>query len=199
MAEHTESPQIQIEMHEFEISRYPVSNAQFEAFTRDGGYTEKWRNCWTIAGWAWKSDRSAPGVLSGDHAIGNHPIVMVSWYEAVAFCKWLGQKLGARVALPKETQWEKAARGIDARVYPSGIQLTPEQANYQACELGVTTAVGMFPKGESPYGVLDMSGNVAEWCLTKWQETHDLIPQDDIEGTSYRVIKGGSYTHDQRA
>ena len=131
----------------------------------------------------------------------NHPVVDVSWYEAVAFCNWLTERLreaGAmqpeqRIQLPTEAQWEKAARSTDGRRYPWGAEITPDYANYRNTGIGTTTAVGIFPKGESPYGVLDMSGNVWEWCLTKWRKNYREQADDDLEGDVVRVVRGGSY------
>ena len=112
----------------------------------------------------------------------NHPVVAVSWYEALAFCNWLGEKLGVKVSLPTEAQWEKAARGTDGRQYPWGEKITPDHANYAETKIDATSAVGIFPKGASPYGALDMSGNVWEWCLTKWRDDYSKCPDDDLEG-----------------
>ena len=72
-----------------------------------------------------------PRRYGGDFDLANHPVVGVSWYEAVAFCSWLTKKLGRPVMLPSEAQWEKAARGTDGRRYPWGPEITPEHANYR--------------------------------------------------------------------
>ena len=116
-----ETPQREISLERFFISKYPITNAQYAAFVQDGGYTEKWRHCWTDrpAG-AKRRPHRARRSWAGSIDLPNHPAVLISWYEAVAFCRWLSQKLGMEVALPTEAQWEKAARGADGRVYPWG-------------------------------------------------------------------------------
>ena len=75
----------------------------------------------------------------------------------MAFCGWLGEKLGCPVTLPTEAQWEKAARGPDGRRYPWGDEITPQHANYDQTGIGTTSAVGVFPLGASPCGALDMA------------------------------------------
>lgn len=189
-----ETPQHEVRLPAFRISRYPITNAQYEAFVQDGGYTESWRRCWTGAGWEWKGQRTRPNQFGGVYDLPNHPVVMVTWYEAVAFCNWLGTKLGTTVTLPSEAQWERAARGMDGRTYPWGEKITPEHANYDATGIATTTAVGIFPKGANPEtGVLDMSGNVWEWCRTKWRENYEAKPDDALEGNARRVLRGGAF------
>ncbi len=207
-----ETPQRELDLPGFRIGVYPVTNAQYAAFVRDGGYTQKWRACWTRAGWDWKGDRSGPEAYGGVFDLPNHPVVVVTWYEAAAFCGWLTERLRAAgelgpdeaVTLPSEPQWEKAARGTDGRVYPWGDEPDPERANYDDTGVGATSAVGCFPGGASPYGALDMSGNVWEWCRTKWQESYqdyggdDLMgPANDLEGDALRVLRGGAFGNSQ--
>ncbi|MCB0212614.1 MAG: SUMF1/EgtB/PvdO family nonheme iron enzyme [Anaerolineae bacterium] len=184
----------------FRMSRYPITNAQFDAFVQDGGYTEQWRCCWTEVGWKNKGDRQMPLKEGGVYDLPNHPVVVVSWYEAVAYCRWLTVRLRERgelagneeVSLPTDSQWEKAARGTDGREYPWGDEADPNRANYDATGLGTTSAVGCFAQGASPYGCLDMSGNVLEWCRTKNKDLSD----NDLEGTAGRVVRGGSWDND---
>ena len=130
--------------------------------------------------------------MGGVFDLPNHPAVTVTWYEAHAFCNWLGKKLDMRIVLPSEAQWEKAARGPDGRTYPWGEKITPEHANYGDTGIGSTTTVGIFPKGASPCGALDMSGNVWEWCRTKWSDSHEGKSDDASEGTDARVLRGGA-------
>ena len=119
--------------------------------------------------------------------IDDHPMVNVHWQDAVDYCKW------ARVSLPTEVQWEKAARGVDARRFPWGGNWDPNRcqgsrSNY--ADAGSTVQVGSFPTGSSPYGVMDMAGNVWEWC-------HEMIDGGSLHGdpasTPRRVLRGGSW------
>ncbi len=205
-----EKPPHQLTLPAFQISEYPITNTQFAAFVQDGGYISKWRHCWTDTGWKWKGGRTEPDRAGGAFDLSNHPVVMVTWHEAAAFCNWLGEKLGFKVSLPTEVQWEKAASWEEGnkeisrqgpagrkRRYPWGDQITPDHANYDETGIGATTAVGIFPKGKSPYGALDMGGNVWEWCLTKWRENYEPPPDDDLAGDAWRVLRGGAYYSDQ--
>jgi formylglycine-generating enzyme required for sulfatase activity len=214
-----EKPQHTYEIEQpYAISRYPVTNAQYVAFVQAGGYVE--RRYWTEAGWAWREEETitGPEEQSTPYNLPNHPVVGVSWYEAVAFCRWLEEQLqvagcklqvrdrddGLReinlgpgtfnVQLPTEPQWEKAARSGDGRIYPWGAEPDPEKANYRDTGIGSTSAVGCFPGGTSPYGVEDLSGNVWEWCRTKWESGYRLYENDStLEGTDHRVARGGSF------
>ncbi len=104
--------------------------------------------------------------------------------------------LGAKqeITLPSEAQWEKAARGTDGRIYPWGNEADPNRANYEETGIGTTSTVGCFPNGASPYGCLDMSGNVWEWCRTKWQDSYKKYKDDNnLAGGLQRVVRGGSF------
>ena len=133
----------------------------------------------------------------------NHPRETVSWYEAMAFCRWLEARLrergelpeGGQVRLPSEREWEKAARGSDGREFPWG-EFQPGHANMDEQWDGVgpynlaqTSAVGIYPQGASPYEVLELAGNVWEWCADKFDEPGDIDPG----GKGRRVVSGGSW------
>jgi formylglycine-generating enzyme required for sulfatase activity len=189
-----EGPQHTSCLPDFVIGRFPVTTAQFAAFAADGGYGERWRHCWTDEGWAWKGDHVGPYAVGEGYDLPNQPVVMVTWHEAAAFCRWLSEKLGRTVSLPSEAQWEKAARGLDGRTYPWGeAPPTPNQVNSAESGVGATMAVGSFPQGASPFGVCDMSGNVWEWCQSKWRDTYHSQADDDPTGDGPRVVRGGSY------
>jgi formylglycine-generating enzyme required for sulfatase activity len=215
-----ESPQHQVQVPAFEISCYPVTNAQYQAFVDDGGYTEQWQDCWTKEGWQWRTKHNImePAWAGGVFDLPNHPVVRVSWYEATAFCEWLTRRThpypsqegiseqvpllggdgGGVIRLPTEAEWEYAARGTDNRIYPWGNEITSEYANYTDTGLGATSAVGCFPRGASPYDCEDMAGNVWEWCVDTWHSNYEGAPKDGsawIDGGSERVVRGGTWPH----
>ncbi len=210
----SEKPQHQIEMPEaYRISRYPVTQTQYGAFVQAGGYRE--RRYWTEAGWAWRERRAVTGLeeYGEPFDLPNHPVVGVSWYAAVAYCRWLTEALrecgelsaDQEVRLPSEAEWEKAARGglPSERIYPWGADADPERANYAETGIGSTSAVGAFPGGASPYGVEDMSGNVWEWTRSLWGKdwgepelTYPYTAEDgreNLAGDAWRVLRGGAF------
>jgi formylglycine-generating enzyme required for sulfatase activity len=127
----------------------------------------------------------------------NRPVINVSWIDAAAYCEWLSQKTGLKFKLPTEAQWEKAARGNDQRKYPWGPREPDKNlANFERI-VGKTTPVGSYPAGASLYGLLDMAGNVWEWC-SDWYETdyYKNSPPKNPTGSnsgSDRVIRGGGW------
>ncbi|MBN1963177.1 MAG: SUMF1/EgtB/PvdO family nonheme iron enzyme [Anaerolineae bacterium] len=188
-----ETPQQEVTVATFFVARYPVTNAQFQMFLDDpAGYNNPaW---WTEAGLEWKGDRTAPDQESDPvFLLGNHPRVCVTWYEANAFCRWASARLGYAIRLLTEAEWEKAARGPEGRRFPYGEEFIADYANIDQSGIGHTSPVGAFPQDVSPYGLLDMSGNVREWCLSKWRSNYIAPEVNDPVGTSWRVLRGGSW------
>ena len=227
----SEKPQHQLELPEYWIGKTPVTNAQFHPFVEGDGY----RNpaYWTATGWQW---RETDGILKPRYwndAKWNgdiYPVAGISWFEAIAYCRWLSVQTGQAFRLPSEAEWEKAARGPDGLIWPWGSQWKAgccnsaewwqQSKNQTASGSGVfaavrrwlktdppsvngqTTPVGQFPAGASPYGVLDMSGNVWEWCATVWQKKYPYEVDDEwqrsyLGGDEIRVLRGGSWYNRQ--
>jgi formylglycine-generating enzyme required for sulfatase activity len=171
----------------FYIDRAPVTNEQFSAFVRATGYEPEDEG----RGRFLMHLRDAAGVKR----LAKHPVVFVSWTDARAYAVWAGKRL------PTEAEWEKAARGVDGRKYPWGREEPTSTRALFGQRSGGTAAVGSFPKGASPYGVLDLAGNVLEWCddadsADFYANGPDRNPRNTGEnGSTSRVMRGGSFLH----
>jgi len=130
----------------------------------------------------------------GEQALpyANHPRENVSWYQAVAFCRWLRDKLGYKIDLPHEHEWEVAARYPDGRKYPWGNEFNATKANTsEGDSVGQTTTVGICPSGKNKaLNLYDMSGNVWEWCRNKYE--HPEVTAVD-QSDALRIVRGGSW------
>ena len=173
----------------FEIDVYPVTNSQFETFIRDGGYRNK--EFWTDNGWEWKEKESVELPRFWNDEKWNqpqHPVVGVSWYEAMAYAKWAGK------TLPTEKQWERAARGMGGRKYPWGNEFDKEKCNTKESGIERTTRVTRYPNGISPEGCYDMAGNVLEWTRSRFKPEEDPddfgLVRDRAQGP---VLRGGAW------
>ena len=185
----------------FFISRYPVTYFQFKSFIDDpeGHADPRWFE--GLA--ADDNDRPMDDQYFEFH---NHPRDTVNWYQAIAFCRWFSWRLGSTydlkklskwaVRLPTEFEWEKAARGTDGRIYPYKGKYSPKKANTRDTGIGQTSAVGIFPNGASPYGVMDMSGNVWEWCLSDFKKPQIDPGKEKLQTENTRVLRGGSWFSD---
>lgn len=170
-----EVPRRQEVLAPFTIARFLVSNAEYQAFVdatghrppgigeaeyREQGYlAHPYRE---VVPYLWRERRHPPGRE-------RHPVVLVSREDAQAYARWRGARDGRRYRLPREVEWEKAARGTDGRYFPWGNRWDPARAN-TGYRFGGTTAVDAFPSGASPYGCLDMCGNVFEWTASSFAD-----------------------------
>jgi serine/threonine protein kinase/formylglycine-generating enzyme required for sulfatase activity len=181
-----EQPQREIYLSEYAIGRYLVTNAEYAVFIT-------------------ASHRRPPAHwIDGVPPIGreNHPVVNVTWWDAVAYCKWLSEVTDKAYRLPTEAQWEKAARGTDKRMYPWGQRFDRNKCNTLEGGARSTLPVGSFsPDGDSCHGCADMAGNVWEWMLDWYSKdyyahsTADENPLGPVNG-AVKVMRGGSFNTD---
>ncbi len=195
-----ERPVHTVELSAFYIGRTEVTNAQWRKFRDDPGYDDPkfWPNGIVMPKDQipyWNDKRNHGG---GTPDSDNYPVQGVNWDGAVAYCNWLSAKTGKKYRLPTEAEWEKAARGTDARKYPWGNSIDKSFANFVGSqEYDTGKPVGSYPKGASPYGAFDMAGNVMEWC-SDWygKDYYASSPKKDPKGPAtgaYRVVRGGAF------
>jgi iron(II)-dependent oxidoreductase len=191
-----DKPQHSVTLPAYRIDKYLVTNAQFARFVAATGHRPPLH---------WKSGKIPEGELL-------HPVTMVNWHDAAAYAKWAGKRL------PYEMEWEKAARGTDGRRWPWGNGMDPTRLNTYY-NVGAATKVDTYPRGASPYGVLDMAGNVNQWMeddfvpyegsdapaeLFQGKVAQTLSAQDRAMKMSdqvvvnklYKVLRGGSWKGD---
>lgn len=182
------------------LDRFEVTNAAYQRFIDDGGYTK--REYWSTEGWRWReaNNITAPKDYPAHSSAPDQPRVGVSWYEAEAYARWRGGRL------PTEAEWEYAARGPQSRIYPWGAGYEGGRANIDEREVGGkylerTASVGSYPAGASWVNAHDMAGNVWEWCADWYAgDYYASGPRDDPAGPAgggYRVLRGGSWAYDQ--
>jgi formylglycine-generating enzyme required for sulfatase activity len=188
-----EQPLHTVYLDAYAIDKYEVTNTQYAEFLNTEGNQEEGSDTWLDADSSSVRIHESGGVWQADADYEDHPVIEVTWYGARAYCQWQGKRL------PTEAEWEKAARGSsDTRMYPWGDQAVDcTLANYGGC-VGDTTQVGSYPTGASPYGALDMTGNVWEW-VNDWYDGgyYGISPYNNPPGPDsgdYRVLRGGGWT-----
>jgi formylglycine-generating enzyme required for sulfatase activity len=183
-----EFPQHQVYVGNFYIAKYPVTNAEYRRFVDTTGHRKPYH---------WESEdlKSFRGA--------DQPVTGVTWRDANAYCNWLSGMTGKSYRLPTEAEWEKAARGTDGRIYPWGNQWDAKRCNSREGGPSRTTPVGQYsPQGDSPYGCVDMAGNVWEWTSSVYK-SYPYDPKDGREDPRAgddipRVLRGGAFTIDGR-
>ena len=193
-----EQPRYSITLPAYRMARYPTTNAQYLEFVRRTRAAVPAEMGWQLAS---VGQEPPPGQAE-------HPVVGVSWDEAVDYCRWLREVTTRPYRLPSEAEWEAAARGTDGRRYPWGDAFDAADCNAIEAGIGATTAVGAYaPRGDSVYGCNDMAGNIWEWTSTIWgvdrlhaqfgppyrtDDGRDSL-QPSLPYRELRICRGGSY------
>jgi formylglycine-generating enzyme required for sulfatase activity len=194
--EHDGQPVHRLYLERFQIARVPVTNTQYHFFVEAAGYAPPKH---------WEDGQIPRGLES-------HPVVYVSWRDAIAYCRWLAEATGKLITLPSEAEWEKAARcgalpcepeGGGARIYPWGDEWDETKCNTAELGLSSTTPVGIFPEGASLYGCLDMVGNVWEWTRSR-KKKYPYKPKDGRENLEagddvLQILRGGAADVDRNS
>ena len=179
-ARDNEQPQHTLYLPDYYLAKTPVINAQYVAFVQAISHTQPEH---------WEDGKPPRGKE-------DHPVVYVSWHDAVAYCRWLAETTGRPYFLPSEAEWEKGARGSVGLVYPWGNRWDAKRCNTAEGGKGSTTPVGAYSQGASPYDLLDMAGNVWEWTRSVHTNYYPYVPGDGREGLEReksRVLRGGSW------
>jgi formylglycine-generating enzyme required for sulfatase activity len=179
-----EIPQYPIQVDPFLIGQHPVTVAEYACAVRAKAVPEPPKG---ILGVDWPTQLQRL----------EHPVVCVTWRDAVAYARWLAERTGPPWRLPTEAEWEKAARGTDGRIYPWGNTFDKVRCNTGVSGIKTTTAVGRYPNGASPYGAQDMAGNVWEWTSSLFKP-YPYWAGDGREwaaSTENRALRGGSWSY----
>ena len=195
-----ERPAHAVELGAFYIGKFEITNREWKKFRDDPGYDDPkfWPNGRVVP-----RDQVPYWTQPNNHGGGtpdsdDYPVIGVNWDSATAYCAWLSARTGKRYRLPTEAEWEKAARGTDARRYPWGPTIDRGLANFVGAQpFDTVQPVGHYPGNASPYGAFDMAGNVLEWCHDWYDRDYYAIsPRKNPQGPSsgaYRVVRGGSF------
>ncbi len=178
-----EAPQHSLYLPNFMISKTPITNTQYAAFVQATNYNRPPQ---------WGGEKFPRGREE-------HPVVTVSLLDAQAYCKWISELTGKRFILPSEAEWEKSARGTDGRIYPWGNKWNPRLCNTYESGRMDTVPVSSFPDAASPFGILDMAGNIWEWTRSVYKN-YPYILDDGREAQQTqeaRMMRGCPYGLDQ--
>ncbi len=187
-----------IELDEYEIDRCPVTNEDFIEFLRE--YSQNNENLKDREGHDLinltysEIKHDGQGNFEIEERYRRHPVRGVIWYGAKEYCRWKGENYRP----PTEAEWEKAARGIHGRRYPWGNEFNEDKCNSNESGISDTTEVGSYDEGSSPYGCLDMAGNVWDWCEDNYKSDYyakspDKNPKYSVKEVKDSVLRGGSW------
>ena len=209
-AEEDERPVHRVHVSEFFIGRFPVSNDEYARFVQATGHTApviRGLPLITLGGReSLFRETASPYIWSGDQppaGHGNHPVVLVRYDDALAYCGWLGETLGRQVRLPTEAEWEKAARsGTDGLRYPWGNDIDASRGNFLVdpatrAQRG-TRPAGTYPSNE--YGLYDVCGNVWEWVGDWYSADYygfgEMRDPRGPQSGNMRIVRGGSWLNE---
>jgi formylglycine-generating enzyme required for sulfatase activity len=176
-----EAPARDVTLAGFALARYPVTNSEYREFLVQSGHPTR-PSTWYLGAYPW--DRA------------NHPVCGLAETDVDAYLRWLSDRHGHAYRLPTEAEWEHAAKGFDGREFPWGDEFDPALANTRESGIHTTTPVGAYPAGASPFGLLDMAGNVEEYVADEYAPYPGGIGIVDhlVETLGrYRVSRGGSF------
>jgi formylglycine-generating enzyme required for sulfatase activity len=177
----------------FFLDVLPVTNGEFLAFVRDGGYAKRslWEDAWDrVEKFTDSTGRPGPRAWKGGRpprGRERHPVTGVGFHEARAFAAWANKRL------PDEEEWEKAARGSTDHAYPWGPAFDAALCNTVESKVGGTSAAGRYRRGASPFGILDLAGNVLEWTTSFFKAYPGNEEENPYFGEFYRVLRGGCW------
>jgi len=174
------SPKRNVFISDFYIDKYEVTNREYKRFVDGTDHRVPFDDRYDTI-YDWKD-----GIYKNNFK--DHPVSLVDWYDANAYCKWVGKRL------PTEAEWEKAARGTDGRDWPWKGGFDRFKANTADFKLQMTLPVGSFPEGASHYGVMDMTGNLFEW-VDDWFKGYLGIKLESRRfGETFKVTRGSAWT-----
>ncbi len=174
------SPRTKLHIDAYYIDKFEVTNAEYKKFVDSTGrrvpYDKQYDTLYN-----WKN-----GTYHKN--FDDHPVVLVDFGDATEYCKWINKRL------PTEAEWEKAARGIDGRHWPWGNEINVFNANSRDFDVRMTMPVGSFQEGASPFGVMDMAGNVFEWTSGRYKGYPGTKRKHPDYGKDLKVVRSGAWT-----
>ncbi|MBI3605412.1 MAG: formylglycine-generating enzyme family protein [Nitrospirae bacterium] len=175
-----EVPRHRVNLPDFYIDRLEVTNRQYEMFVKAAGHRVPSEPRFPSY-FQWKDGHAPEGQE-------NYPVSYVDFSDASSYCLWRGKRL------PTEEEWEKAARGTDGRKWPWGNHFDPKKCNTDDSRLQWTLPVGSLPGGASPYGIMDMCGNLSEWTSSWYEPYPGNSLKRDAFGKQFKVVRGGAWS-----